>query len=168
MIELHLANGKGVAVVDDVDGDLADLSWHRVAKDYAGSYIDGKKVTLHRVVLARKLGGEIPVGYEVDHADGDPLNNRRSNLRAATHQQNTANARHPVKGYSRYRGVTYDARPEPLAKRWGAYIVVHGKQLWLGRYADEAEAARAYDTAALDAFGAFARLNFPEADGRAA
>jgi hypothetical protein len=96
----------------------------------------------------------------VDHIDGDPLNNVRENLRLATPVQNAHNARgkrtsksSSFKGVSQYRdGV-----------RWVAQIMLRGRNFHLGIYADEEQAARAYDTAAIHQHGEFARPNFGEA-----
>jgi hypothetical protein len=59
---------------------------------------------------------------------------------------------------SRFKGVTWDKR----ANKWLAQIVVKGQGRSLGRYLDETEAAHAYDRAAREAWGEFARLNFPD------
>jgi hypothetical protein len=99
-------------------------------------------------------------GWElVDHVDSDGLNNRRANLRPATHSENQQNRRMAENNTSGYKGVSFDKSKG----RWRAAIKLNGRTINLGRFADPTAAASAYDAAALDLFGEFARLNFPEA-----
>lgn len=100
--------------------------------------------------LHRFLTGFPP--YHVDHANGDGLDNRRSNLRAATKSQNAQNSR--LKPH-KFKGVTYDKK----WKRFYARIGVNGKNIRLGGFATAKEAAMAYNKAAAQHFAQFARLN---------
>ena len=108
-------------------------------------------VYMHReITLARP-------GQQVDHVSGNGLNNQRSNLRLCTHAQNLRNQRAQAGRSSKYKGVSWlKAR-----KKWEAYIKVNRVKHHLGRFEDEIEAAKAYDSAAIKFFGEFARLNFP-------
>lgn len=106
----------------------------------------GRKIYMHRLIT----------GFaEVDHWDGNGLNNRRSNLRDATHAQNGGNARKHPGCSSRFKGVYWSKG------KWQAQIGVNHRTRYLGRFDSEVDAGRAYDAAALDAWGEFARLNFP-------
>lgn len=96
----------------------------------------------------------------VDHINGDGLDNRRANLRPATHSQNMANKRRYANNKSGYKGVYWSGRPG-LRRVWAAAIKQGGKARRLGRFEHPEEAARAYDAAARELFGQFARLNFP-------
>jgi hypothetical protein len=99
-----------------------------------------------------------PKGILVDHQNSNPLDNRRSNLRLATHLQNSHNRKKTkIKTTSKYLGVSFDK----YRKKWHVRILHMGKRINLGRFADEDEAGRAYDAAAKKYFGEFARLNFP-------
>lgn len=91
----------------------------------------------------------------VDHINGDGLDNRRRNLRPATTAQNIANQRLHVNNTSGFKGVT---RRGTL---WRAYICPNRRTIWLGTFTTPEDAARAYDEAALEFFGEFARTNFP-------
>lgn len=96
-------------------------------------------------------------GFVVDHINGNRLDNRRVNLRYATRQQNAWNARAKSEKASRFKGV----RLSKSKLRWRACIGVDGKQVGLGSYQSEVDAARAYDAAARKYCGEFAALNFP-------
>ena len=112
-----------------------------------------KKVRMHREIM------NAPDGLLVDHQNGKTLDNRRSNLRLATHSQNMCNKpKTSTKSTSRFRGVYLDKRKG----RWVAKIQINRKCIWLGHFNNEIEAARAYDAAAKMYHKEFARLNFPE------
>ncbi len=111
-----------------------------------------KKVRMHREIM------NAPDGLLVDHQNGKTLDNRRSNLRLATHSQNMCNKpKTSTKSTSRFRGVYLDKRKG----RWVAKIQINRKCIWLGHFDNEIDAARVYDTAAKKHHGEFARLNFP-------
>lgn len=94
-----------------------------------------------------------------DHINHNGLDNRKANLRLATHRQNLCNRRNTaLKAASRYRGVSLHKN----TKRWTARIKVYGKTKYLGLFDDEIDAAKAYDAAARRFHGVFASLNFPD------
>lgn len=95
-------------------------------------------------------------GQQIDHANGDGLDNRRANLRFCTSSQNNWNSK--PKGNSPYKGISQRA-----SGKWYAMICRDRKHYWLGMHDTPEEAARAYDEAAKRLHGEFARLNFPEA-----
>lgn len=94
---------------------------------------------------------------ETDHRNGDGLDNRRVNLRCATRTQNNANSRLRSDNTSGFKGVLWNRQ----RRRWYARITIDGRQRHLGSFGDPGEAARAYDAAAREVFGEFARLNLP-------
>ena len=90
-----------------------------------------------------------------DHVNSNGLDNRRINLREASQAQNCANQRLHSNNTSGYKGVSR----ERAERRWKARICVKGRHIFLGRFDDPVEAARAYNEAALEYFGEFAWLN---------
>lgn len=150
------------ALVDEVDvARVRERTWFVHARRrgsglafyaYTATRAGGKQknVLLHRFIM------ESPEGVEVDHRNGDGLDCRRSNMRHATRAQNMRNR--PPKHGRAFKGVYYESR----RAHWIAYLVVDRRRVHLGSYATEEEAARAYDDAAREHFGEFARLNFPE------
>ncbi len=92
----------------------------------------------------------------VDHRNGNGLDNRRANLRPATSSQNSANQKLRSNNTSGYRGVQWNKK----ARKWRAQIVLHGKRRILGDFTSKEDAARAYDAAAVELFGEYARPNF--------
>lgn len=137
------------ALVDEADFErLSQSSWSYGSGGYAERRIGGRLQRMHEAII--RCDGL------TDHADGNKLDNRRSNLRAATPSQSMANTR--ARGASGFKGVTfYRGRGGNYARPWMARL---GKKS-LGYYATPEEAAQAYDAAAAIAYGSFARLNFP-------
>lgn len=118
-------------VVDSSDAPLV-LRWRwRLVDGYAARTSD---VKLHRELLGLRKRD----GLEVDHIDRDKLNNRRGNLRVLLKGQNSQNVP-GFPGTSRFRGVSWDKRK----RRWRAHVVVQGRQIYLGQYKTEMEAAQA-------------------------
>ena len=155
-----------IAIVDDKDYPrLAPHSWHRTLTGYArrsrtnAAVADGKKrfESMHYEVL-----GISPVsGLEVDHINGNKLDNRKKNLRVCSHSENIMNRPKlncRLGSSSVFKGVTRSSAW--VSGRWVAQIRSGGKTLYLGAFADEIDAARAYDVAARKHHGKFARLNF--------
>lgn len=157
--EIQLTRGF-VALVNDEDYErVAAFEWHALTtggKVYAarkeGTRRTSRSVLLHRFVLG------VEQSVLVDHIDGDGLNCRRLNLRAATSSQNQGNRRRNRNGSSQFKGVGWHAG----AKKWRARISRAGVVREIGLFADERDAARAYDAAARVQFGSFAAVNFPE------
>lgn len=161
MKEIRLTQGK-VALVDDADyAYLIGCKWYAINRygDVWHAYtpvkhtITGKQTTLyiHRLIMIATPS------QEIDHKNGNGLDNRRSNLRIVTRRQNQQNQRPQRNASSIYKGVSWDKS----TGKWIAIIKADGKQYNLGRFRDEIKAATVYDNAARYYFGEFAYLNFP-------
>jgi hypothetical protein len=104
---------------------------------------------MHRVIAGT------PEDYQTDHINGDGLDNRRSNLRDATHNQNQHNSRTPVNNTSGVKGVQWHSQ----RAKWHARIGVGGKSRSLGLFASLDEAKAAYEKASAELHGDFGRAS---------
>lgn len=145
-----LTAGK-FATVDISDLGLVEGRWWSATRSGNTWYAVSRHALLHRVIMG--FGPDDP---DVDHIDMDGLNNRRSNLRGASRSQNMANTR--ARGStSRFKGVSWSKQN----KKWTAQVRRGAKMRCLGHFDDEVAAALAYDAAAIETWGEFARVNFP-------
>lgn len=145
--------GGGVyAYVDAADYEWLKL-WHwRVLSGYATRREKRKTIFMHREIM------QPPAAKVTDHVNGNKLDNTRANLRNVTPRQNVHNRRKRFGSTSIYKGVGYHKRRH----RWYASIRLGKEYFHLGYFDAEVEAARAYDRGAVELFGEFARLNFPD------
>jgi hypothetical protein len=170
MISIPLTQGK-VAIVDDEDAELASSNWQtRLLGQtwYAQRNVrlpSGRKTMerLHTAVWRRAHPGKSHPS-EIDHKNGNGLDNRRSNLRSATHQENNRNRRLQSNNTSGFKGVHW----ETCTQKWRASIKISGRQIRLGRFKVVEEAARVYDAKARAFFKDFATLNFPKGSEQSA
>lgn len=150
MKEIPLTQGK-VALIDDEDFEaVSAVKWYaqhnRVL--YAASK-RGRIVYMHRLILGA------PPGVQVDHINGDGLDNRRANLRLCSNSQNHANLRKRTETSSRFKGVYWNK----ARRKWHAQIKANQRTFYLGLFDSEEAAGAAYDRAATEHFGTFSRLN---------
>lgn len=139
----------GLQLDADVAQALEGVAIRIDSLGYPVARIDGVRTRLHRHVAGH------PAGMDVDHINRDKLDCRRQNLRLATRQQNSCNAGRRTHNTSGYRGV-YLCK---FTRRWRAEIRANGAAHKLGRFSDPAEAAAAYDAAAIRLHGDFAVTN---------
>ncbi len=140
---ISLSQGA-VAKVTACDYALVScFKWHLTSDGYAARSIRGGKVRMHRFIIGPAIG------QEVDHVSGDKLDNRRANLRLCSTRDNQANSRR--RRWHQYKGVT----------RHGARFRARLAQRHIGMFNTAGDAAMAYDRAAVEQFGQFARVNFP-------
>jgi len=148
---IYLTKGR-VAVVDEED--FEELSKHKwcVSTGYAVRRLVTNGIPqlllMHRVIMNASKG------QEIDHINGDRLDNRKANLRFVTRQQNIFNKK-PQGKTSKYKGVYF-------RKSWGKWIAqisINKKKQHIGVFENELDAARAYDNIASKLCGEYARLN---------
>lgn len=155
MVEVELTQGYYTQIDDE---DLSVVSKHKwqvrsgkAGNKYAscGVWQKGKNrsksIQMHRMIM-----GVTNPKIQVDHIDGNGLNNQRYNLRIVTNQQNSFRSRKSFKKVysSKYKGVCFDKSRE----KWTAKIKLGNKHTYLGRYETEIEAAQAYNVAAIRFF----------------
>lgn len=155
LIPLSGQHGQGhSALVNDSDYEtLNNYTWHLGNNGYVKTFVGGRKnlkcLLMHRLIM------NPPDDHEVDHISGDPLDNRRENLRIVTRSQNARNLRRHKQFSSRFKGVGWNAR----RSIWEVKLTLNGRSIYSGQFTSELEAAHAYNAAAIKHFGEFASLN---------
>jgi hypothetical protein len=147
--EIELTQGFKTTVDDEDYERLNKRKWHLQREKCGLLYaVSSDRVLMHRLIL------NPPGHFEIDHRDGNGLNNYRSNLRRCTHRQNICN-RKVQKHSSLFKGVIWC----PRLGKWRAEIRVWGKKIHLGLFTSETEASESYNKAAKSYQGEFARTN---------
>lgn len=155
--ELPLSRGE-VCLVDADDYEyLSSRKWYTGKNGYAAGVRKSEDGGNGHTILMHRLIAKADSNQQVDHINGNRLDNRKSNLRIATLQQNNFNrpAQNPKSGF---KGVYFD-KPRGNYK---PYISVNQKRTTLGVFASAKDAALVYDAAARLLHGEFARTNFPQ------
>lgn len=148
--QIQLGKCGLVALIDDAFPN--DCHWffdgryvYRRSSTCRGPY---KKIYLHREVM------QTPKGFDTDHINGNKLDNRRENLRISSRSENNMNQK-KTRGVSKYKGVCWHKQ----RSKWKAEIKLNGIKKHLGLFTSEEAAAEAYDQAAKELFGNFAKTN---------
>lgn len=151
VIEVPMSNGT-VALISGADRDLYAHRWC-ASNGYASRQLRKEHRTeyMHRVVLSRMLGRPLAPGELPDHINRIKTDNRRSNLRLANQAQNQRNQDVDRASRTGYKGVQYKSD-------LGRYRARIGDQ-HLGYFDNAVDAARAYNQAATELYGEFAKLN---------
>ena len=147
MKEIPLTRGKVAIVDDDAYEELSKYRWYCTNKGYATRTARprfGKRheILMHRVIM------QTPARMEIDHINGNPLDNRRENLRVCKHSENLKNMKRYSNNTSGFKGVSWYKRDN----KWKTEIMINGKSTYLGLFDDKRVAAQAYDDAAKEHF----------------
>jgi hypothetical protein len=158
MKKIKLTQGK-FALVDDEDFEaLSKHNWHvgynAPNQFYAkrwGKVCEKRngQILMHREIM------KTPDELQVDHINGNKLDNRKCNLRNCTHAQNQMNKAKAKNASSKFKGVRWDKKKNI----WSVELRISGEIIHIGRYHNQIEAARAYDESAKKYHGEFAYLN---------
>lgn len=142
-----------VAIVDDEDFEfLSQFKWHCTSAGYAARRSkrengESRILLMHRVIL------NTFENTSVDHIDGNPLNNRKSNIRIVEHWQNMLNKKVRKDSSTGIKGV------QKYGNRWRVIISVRNIRHRIGSFLTIDEAINAYNNAAIRLHGEYARLS---------
>ena len=151
MIKIPLTKGKEAIIDNESLRLVGNFKWMFARyPSRRGGKLSDKTIHMHQILMW------CPNKYEVDHINGDKLDNRLCNLRIATHQQNIFNKPPTKQNKSGYKGVSWDKR----RGKWVTSVFISGKEVYKKRFLSKKEAAKAYDKKAKELFGEFAYLNF--------
>lgn len=153
MKELLINKGK-IVLVDDEDFDkVSSLTWYCTHNGYAiNELIRNKKRTrtlMHRMLL------DCPAEKIIDHINSNKLDNRKENLRICSRAENNRNLKIHSKNTTGYKGVHFFKK----LNKYQAYISVNYSRINLGYFKLAKDAAMAYNKAAIELHGEFAKLN---------
>jgi len=153
MKEIKLTYDR-VTFVDDEDFEYLNqlkwsAKWDKCTKSFhAVTYNKRRTIYMSRFIM------KASEGMQVDHINHSGLDNRKSNLRICSFQQNLMNKKKYENGKCTYKGVS------KARNKYRAVINVNKRSIHLGYFHTESEAANAYDEAASKYFKEFANLNF--------
>lgn len=151
---IELTKGQYTLVDDDLYDYLNQWSWNATLQNgtwYARRTDVGparKQIKMHRLIT------NAPDGMFVDHINGNGLDNRRSNLRICTREENGRNRKLYINSTTGFKGVQFRGE-----KKYRARVSFDGRRIHLGYFETAIDAAKAYNAAAIKYHGDFARLN---------
>lgn len=155
MATIQLTQGK-YAIVDDEDFEMLNKwKWHynknrgqgRAQRSTSRKSLEGKtSVFMHRVIM------NCPKDLQIDHINGNGLDNRKSNLRICTNIENSRNKNITKNNTSGIRGVSWNKSYQ----KWHTYIRVNYRHVFLGYYFDKEQALKVRKEAEEKYFGEFA------------
>lgn len=151
-MKVKLTNSKKIVLIDNENYEwIINHNWS--LDNYGYACTNKRKGMLsslmHRLIL------NAPKGQDVDHINGNPLDNRRKNLRICSRSQNLHNSKKHKDNKSGYKGVFWQSK----SNKWRAQICCEGKRFSIGMFCNKKDAAIAYNKEAIKLFGQFARLN---------
>lgn len=147
-IEVLYSNCNELFICDEETWDMVkDRTWHKNKNGYPCANVNGHPTLLHWIIMGKEKG------YDIDHINGNKNDNRLSNLRKVTHQQNRCNSKLNSNNKSKFKGVCWSK----ASKKWMAYITFKSKRIYLGLYENIEDAKKARQNAEIVYFGQFRR-----------
>ena len=116
-------------------------NWENHSAGYCKVWVNGTMILYHVIVWILSTGNDIPQGMQIDHINGDKLDNRIENLRLVTNRQNQQNQKKHRAG--RLTGTCY----VKIYHCWQSQIKINKTCITIGRYKTEQEAHEAYKIA---------------------
>lgn len=146
---MKITTKKGEKILLDTEDFTAcnRYQWYVNKNGYAANDSKPRKL-MHRLVMGFPK-------ENIDHANGNKLDNRKSNLRLCNQSQNTSNASKRKTNKSGYKGVSWNKR----YTKWESYLTFNYKHIFLGYYDTKEKAAYAYNLKAKEVWGEYAKLN---------
>lgn len=151
-----------LAIIDAADVPLVTRHRWTVHKDkrsrtFYAQRVERKNGKQRHIFMHRMILGLTDRKVYTDHENHNGLDNRRTNIRIATAQQNAFNKRAATHGLSQYKGVSWSKSHS----KWQVTFTYNRKLRWVGSFDKEIDAATAYDNAVSAYHQQFANPNFP-------
>lgn len=135
-------NSDMYAIIDDKYEILSELSWQKQYDGYAQGRVSGHMMLMHRAIMTLEIGRELLPTEEIDHINGNRLDNRVENLRICTRAENNKNQKKRKDNKAGIKGI------RERKGRWQARIQTEGKSICLGSFSNKEKAQEAYRQAA--------------------
>lgn len=134
MKQIKLTKGKFAIVDDDMFEYLNQWKWYCDIHGYAirRPYIknSGRKNQKCEIIRMHRIINNTPDGFETDHINRNPLDNRKENLRSVNASQNKINQKIRIDNTSGVKGITWDKQ----TNKWRVFIGINNKIINLGRF----------------------------------
>jgi hypothetical protein len=145
---------KVLVDIEDVDRINASSPWRKHRGSQKQYFVHSAPRPEHKNILLHRYIMSAPDGLEVDHINGNTLDNRKSNLRICQHKENMRNVKLRRTNRSGYKGVSFDVR----RNKWKARITLNSRENFLGYFETPQGAYGAYCKAVKKYHGEFGRV----------
>lgn len=149
---IPIKGGKFAIVNADKWHELIKYKWQNTSDGYAQAVVNTKRLRMHQLVF-QLYHGYIP--KLIDHINRNRLDNTIENLRETTFSANSQNRTKSKNTSSNYYGVSFYKR----VNKWDCRIMIDSKHIFLGYFENEIDAAKAYNTKAIELYGDNAKIN---------
>ena len=152
---VYFTDGSSFLIDSEDLPAVSRYTWFRGKRGYPIAHTSRRSANPHKTFPLHRFLMNPQEGYDVDHISGDKMDNRRSNLRICTHQENMFNQALRSNNTTGFYGVSKNKK----TGNFEAYLHIDGKKKYLGTFMSAAKAAEKRDEAAKHYFGEYARLN---------